>query len=567
MKKWLLLFLLFLSCSAHAGVTADQTTPGYLSTTGCPAGQSSCFLPYSATNPMPITLGSGPITLTAPVNIGTPAITDTGVLLQATSSVAGFNQFIIQNTSTGTSASANYVVNNNLGTATTYYGEFGMNSSTFTGSGAFNKANAVYLDSQSGDLALGTLTANAIHMLVNNSATDALTITATGSVGINNSSPTYPVDVTGVAVSGPYGQVTQRLTSSGSETGLLMANSATGGKQFEFLSTSNASGLGGGKFAIADADNSASRLTITATGTIGIGTGAPVSPLSIAGGGATAVAAQSGTVLDLTATNGVASDLTVSSYAAAANLVMRSASGTSASPTATTSGTVLGDVFWKGYNGSAFTGNTAAISVVAAENYTATSQGSYLLFGTTATGSTTRVNNVAISPAGYLGIGTLATTQPLTVNGNIAASGITFGGTTLAAYAEGTWTPVLTTNGTAGTPAYTTQYGVYTKIGRLVMASFTVTLSGWTGSPTGTQVSMTGLPFTAANTANDYGTCNVIDYTISSLPALNYGIGGYILPNTSSVTFTTFGSSAYNWISATNMGTTPTLIGTCTYHT
>ena len=66
-------------------------------------------------NYSPSYTGGASGSLTAPVQIGTPAISDTGILLQATSSVAGFNQFIIQNTNSGTSASSNYVVNNNLG--------------------------------------------------------------------------------------------------------------------------------------------------------------------------------------------------------------------------------------------------------------------------------------------------------------------------------------------------------------------------------------------------------------------------------------------------------------------
>ena len=130
-------------------------------------------------------LNAAPSNLTAPVKLGTPKIADTGVLLQATSDPGNtYNQFIIQNTDAGNTASANFVVNNNLGTATTYYGEFGMDSSTFAGSGSFALPSAVYLDSKNGDLALGTLTSNAIHFVVNNGATDAMTITSAGVVNI-----------------------------------------------------------------------------------------------------------------------------------------------------------------------------------------------------------------------------------------------------------------------------------------------------------------------------------------------------------------------------------------------
>jgi hypothetical protein len=46
--------LLGMAHAAHAQSTSDQITLGYLSTVGCPGGQLSCWLPYTATNPMPV---------------------------------------------------------------------------------------------------------------------------------------------------------------------------------------------------------------------------------------------------------------------------------------------------------------------------------------------------------------------------------------------------------------------------------------------------------------------------------------------------------------------------------
>lgn len=225
MKYILALLLMFVSLRAQAASTAEQTTAGFLSSSSIVCASigltPTCFVPYSTTNPMPISLGTssgviagsgatnyvarwtGTTTLgtgvlydngtnvgigstspTAPLVIGSQAITDTGVLLQATSSVAGYNQFIIQNTNGASNASTNYVVNNDLGTSSTYYGEFGMNSSGFTGVNSFSQANTVYLDSQSGDLAIGTLTSNAIHFVIGNSAADAMTIGTSGQVNI-----------------------------------------------------------------------------------------------------------------------------------------------------------------------------------------------------------------------------------------------------------------------------------------------------------------------------------------------------------------------------------------------
>lgn len=116
----------------------------------------------------------------APLNIGTPAITDTGVAVQATGNLNSYYQFIIQNTNAGAASSADIIVNNNLGTATTYYGDFGINSSAFSGTGSLNLANATYVYAASGDLALGTSTSNAIHFVINSGATDALTINTSG---------------------------------------------------------------------------------------------------------------------------------------------------------------------------------------------------------------------------------------------------------------------------------------------------------------------------------------------------------------------------------------------------
>lgn len=50
-----------------------------------------------------------------------------------------------------------------------------------------------------------------------------------------------------------WGQVQSIIKSSGSEAGLSLSNSGTGGHIFNLISTSNSSGIGGGKFSIGDA--------------------------------------------------------------------------------------------------------------------------------------------------------------------------------------------------------------------------------------------------------------------------------------------------------------------------
>lgn len=47
--------LLLSPWAALAQSTAEQVQPGFLTTSGCPGGQLSCFLPYSSANPLPVT--------------------------------------------------------------------------------------------------------------------------------------------------------------------------------------------------------------------------------------------------------------------------------------------------------------------------------------------------------------------------------------------------------------------------------------------------------------------------------------------------------------------------------
>jgi hypothetical protein len=72
---------------------------------------------------------------------------------------------------------------------------------------------------------------------------------------------------------------------------------------------------------------------------------------------------------------------------------------------------------------------------------------------------------------------------------------------TLDDYEEGTWTPVVRGAGTAGTYTPVTVDGIYTKVGRLVTASFRI-LGGFSTASGGTgYMQITGVPFTNAGYA------------------------------------------------------------------
>jgi hypothetical protein len=129
-------------------------------------------------------IGAAPVASKGTFQVGTLSYTDTGVIAGFASSVAGYNQIALQNTNAGTSASVNFNVSNNSGTATTNYGEFGMNSSGFTGTGSFSQAGYVYLAAASTDLAIGTYGSNNIRFVINSGTTDAAIIDTSGRLGI-----------------------------------------------------------------------------------------------------------------------------------------------------------------------------------------------------------------------------------------------------------------------------------------------------------------------------------------------------------------------------------------------
>jgi hypothetical protein len=109
---------------------------------------------------------------------------DTGIVGSFVSTVAGYNQVIVQNKSSATNASSNLNVSNDAGTAGNNYAELGINSSTFTGSGSFNIAGASYVASASTDLTLGTYGAYNVHFVTNSSTTDAMTIYNNGGISL-----------------------------------------------------------------------------------------------------------------------------------------------------------------------------------------------------------------------------------------------------------------------------------------------------------------------------------------------------------------------------------------------
>ena len=177
-------------------VTTTTITAASFITTG---GTSAQFTKGDGSLDSTVYLPKANPAYTGSLTTGTQTFTPSNALISIQSSVNSYNQVVLTNTSSGASASSDFIVGNNNSTDTTYYGDFGMNSSGFVGTGNFNIANGIYLYSYSADLAIGTFTNNAIHFIVNNGAADALTINTAGQLSTPNQITALKYIVSGAA--------------------------------------------------------------------------------------------------------------------------------------------------------------------------------------------------------------------------------------------------------------------------------------------------------------------------------------------------------------------------------
>jgi hypothetical protein len=166
------------------GTPGASDMPGRLVFKTTPDGSDTPTTALTINNAQQIGVGPAPVTSKGTLQVGTIGYTDTGIVVAAASSVAGYNQMVLQNTSSNAAASTNLNISNDAATSTTNFGEFGINSSTFTGTGSFSQAGNVYLAAASTDLVIGTYASKSIRFVINNGATDAAIIDTNGNMGI-----------------------------------------------------------------------------------------------------------------------------------------------------------------------------------------------------------------------------------------------------------------------------------------------------------------------------------------------------------------------------------------------
>jgi len=166
-------------------LTANITNYGVLATG--PFGNVTTTGTQTLTNKtLNLTPTTGTSSTSGVLNVGTNNFSDTGILATFQSSIAGYNQVTVQNTSNNPAASAEFVAYNDQGTASTNYASLGINSSTYSGVGALNAPGYGFYATGSTDMAIGTFGNNSLHLVTNSSATDAMTISGAGIVSLPN---------------------------------------------------------------------------------------------------------------------------------------------------------------------------------------------------------------------------------------------------------------------------------------------------------------------------------------------------------------------------------------------
>ncbi len=274
----------------------------------------------------------------------------------------------------------------------------------------------------------------------------------------------------------------------------------------------------------------ATNVTLPTSGTLATTSQIPATPISLANGGTNAsLTADNGGIFYSTATAGA-----ILAHTATANQPLLSgASGAPGWSTATYPGsTTVSQLLYSSAtntvgglatanNGTLVTSNTGVPSVLAGPGTTGnilqSNSSAAPSFSTATYPATTTANQLLVSTATNVVGGLTAGTTGTVLTGVTGAvpsfsatptvTSISFGGTALSNYTEGTFTPTVVGGSTAGTTTYTAQNGYYTRIGNLVTCYGFVSFSAATGTG---QITIGSLPFTIKNQTNGSPVCSVL---------------------------------------------------------
>jgi len=159
------------------------------------------------------------------------------------------------------------------------------------------------------------------------------------------------------------------------------------------------------KLVVKDAGGTNTVFVVQDTGRVGVGNATPEQPVDVIG--------------DV----GIQTNFRLTKFGGNPGAVFRAAGGSAASPSQVLADNLLGGFVAAGWHsGGAFSANKVGIYFRAAENFTPTSQGTYLDIETTPIGSTTKTEKMRITGEGNVGIGTTTPTHKLEVCGTSGCS-------------------------------------------------------------------------------------------------------------------------------------------------
>lgn len=432
--------------------------------------------------------GASSITATAnqgAIGYGTLSYSDTNVLESLQTSVNSYAQLILQNTSNGASASADITISNDTGTASANYANFGINSSGFSGTGSFSQPNNVYLTSASSDIVIGTLSSNYIRFVVNNGATDAMTISPTGVVTIPNADVVQTSLTTPIVYGGTTASSTLTLQSTsgvGTTDSIALKVGNNGAVTALSLSTTGAA-----TFANSVAATTVAATTSVTTPTVygGSSTSQALTFQSTTGVGAT------DSILFKVGNNGAVTSLSLASSGAA------TFANTVSAPTSVTSPSI--------YGGSSTSQtltfqSTTGVGATDSIQFKVGNNGAVTALSLSTTGAATFANSVAATTVSA----STSVTTPTIYGGSSTSQALTFQSTT----GVGATDSIVFKVGNAG-----------------ATTAFTI--------GTGTAASLT-FAGTAQRFLADFDNATVLNRFAFATKTLNASTGIYALPNGSS---------------------------------
>ena len=214
---------------ANGGTGLTSLTAGYI-----PYGNGTSAYSSSSGFTFVSNVLTTPVLITTSTTSTTPNLTfnasNSG--FSSGASVSGsYLQAVLQNKSGTAGASTNYVLSNDLGTDSTYYGEFGMNSSVYTGAGVpsdfYSINNGIYFSGHDGDITVGSGNGKNLYFAWGSSGQYAHVINVSGAIGLN----TNLAAGTGSGTTN-YGTAGQVITSQGSSATPTWTTLSIGGGTF-----------------------------------------------------------------------------------------------------------------------------------------------------------------------------------------------------------------------------------------------------------------------------------------------------------------------------------------------